>query len=93
MERKYKIRLQRKSGVWFACTDWDARYFDIETSIIAMGDTPEQAYNEWQRLAGRRDDRARTQEKWFNVFNLLFYVSSIIGMLLFGAFWLAAYLK
>lgn len=54
MERKYKIRLQRKSGVWFACTEWDARQIDIETTIIAMGDTPEQAYSEWQRLAGRR---------------------------------------
>jgi hypothetical protein len=56
MERKYKIRLQRKSGVWYAHTEWDAGQFDIETTIIAMGDTPEQAYNEWERLVGRRKE-------------------------------------
>ena len=61
MERKYKIKLQRNSGVWFACTEWDAGQIDIETTIIAMGDTPEQAYNEWQRLAGRRNERNREE--------------------------------
>lgn len=61
MERKYKIRLQRKAGVWFACTEWDAGQIDIETTIIAIGDTPEQAYNEWQRLAGRCKERNREE--------------------------------
>ena len=61
MEMKYKIRLQRKSGVWFAYTELDAGHFDIETTIIAIGDTPEQAYNEWQHLAGRRKERTREE--------------------------------
>lgn len=61
MERKYKVRLQRKAGVWFACTEWGARHFDIVTTVVAIGDTPEQAYNEWQRLAGRCKERDREE--------------------------------
>lgn len=57
MARKYKIRLQRKSGVWYAHTEFVQGVFDMETCIIAIGETPEQAYNEWQRLAGRRKER------------------------------------
>lgn len=54
MERKYKIRLQRKAGVWYAHTEFEQNVFDMETCVIAVGETPEQAYNEWERLVGRR---------------------------------------
>lgn len=61
MERKYKIRLQRKLGVWYAHTEFIQGVFDMETCIIAIRDTPEQAYNEWQRLAGRRKERNKEE--------------------------------
>ncbi len=80
MERKYKIRLQRKSGVWFACTEWDARHFDIVTTVVAIGDTPEQAYNEWQRLAGMAGS-CRGEEEYVLTWEWLFIIPLAVSVL------------
>lgn len=56
-----KTRLYKRGRLWYAHTEFVQGVFDMETCIIAIGETPEQAYNEWQRLAGRRKERDREE--------------------------------
>lgn len=61
-----KARIYRKGRIWFAHTAAGKGLLDIESCVIAVGDTPEQAYTEWERLMKRRreNDRLRLYT-WF----------------------------
>lgn len=61
MKTNRKVKVYKVGHYWYAHMPTGGEGFDIETMVVAMGDTPEQAYNEWERLVGRRKERNKEE--------------------------------
>lgn len=69
-----KTRIYKRGRLWYASTEFEQNVFDMETCVIAVGETPEQAYNEWERLVGRRMENRKEDAYvwlWLTVPSLL----------------------